>query len=157
VNYDGEYMATKIKPTDESYVRMYYEHQYDRMGKGESYRLTITNYVLTVSVAAFTLGYKDATQLTVMNGVGLPLIVLIVNMFAIVFIDRTSKIIETHRKRAREVLDRYAPELNKINNAPDFIIEKGFLGGQRGLQKALHVLLILIAFVPVGVYLYQFI
>lgn len=150
-------MATKTKPTDESYVRMFYEHQYDRMGKGESYRLTITNYVLTVSVAAFTFGYKDVAQLTIISGVGLPLIILIVNMFAIAFIDRASEVIEIHKKRAREVLDRYAPELNTINNAPNLIIKKGFLGGNRGLQKALHILFILTALVPLVIYLYQFV
>ncbi|NOT04424.1 MAG: hypothetical protein HOP27_07470 [Anaerolineales bacterium] len=150
-------MATKIKPADDNYVRMFYEHQYDRMGKGESYRLTITNYVLTVSALAFTFGYQNSTQLTIMNGIGLPLVILIVNIFAIAYIDRTSEVINIHLKRARAVLDQYAPQLNKINNAPDNTIPKGFLGGQRGLQKALHILLILVALVPVIVYLYQFI
>ena len=51
-------------PPSEDYVRMYYDHQYDRMGKLESQRLTLTHIVITVTVVAFTFGFGDA------NGIG---------------------------------------------------------------------------------------
>jgi hypothetical protein len=151
----GKDMATKKELISENYVRMYYEHQYDRVVKGENYRLTITNYVLTVSALAFTFGYQNTTQLTIINGIGLPLIIFIVNIFAIAYIERTSKVGEIHIERAHQALNQYAPGLNKINEEHK-LPKKGFLGGQRELQKALHVLLVLVALIPVVIYLYQF-
>ena len=82
-------MVSKAKQTKDEFVRMYYEHQYDRLAKHESYRLTLTNYVLTISALVFTFGYQNTTQLTVINGIGLPLIIIIANIFAIGYIDRT--------------------------------------------------------------------
>lgn len=108
-------MATKIKPTDENYVRMFYEHQYERMKTLEEQRLSITNYVITVSALAFTFGFKDVTQLTLLNAVGLPLIIVIVNWFAMAYIDRSARFIHTHRKRAKEVLHEFAPKLDDYN------------------------------------------
>ena len=78
-------MTTKTNSVDDNYVRMYYEHQYDRMAKHDDTRLAITNYVLTVSALAFTFGYQNATQLTIITGIGLPVIVMLVNMFAILY------------------------------------------------------------------------
>jgi hypothetical protein len=127
-------MVAKTKPTDEGYVRMFYEHQYDRMGKEEGYRLTITNYVLTVSALAFTFGYQSSTQLTVMNGIGLPFIILIVNLFAMIYIERTSEVINAQKKRAREILNRYAPELNEINHLYGWA-EKRFSWRSKGASK----------------------
>lgn len=147
-------MTPKAKSTQENYVRMFYGHQYDRIGKEEGYRLTITNYVLTVSALAFTFGYQNASQLTFMNGIGLPLIILVVNLFAMIYINRTSEVINAQKKRAREILTRCAPELNEVNQMYDWR-EKGRLGGQRGIQKGLHILLILIALIPVVIYFSQ--
>ncbi len=79
---------TKSIQTDADYVRMYYEHQYDRIAKHEDSRLTITNYVLTMSALAFTFGYPNVTQLTIINGIVLPVIVILVNIFALLYIER---------------------------------------------------------------------
>jgi len=149
-------MATKTKPVDDNYVRMYFEHQYDRMAKHEDNRLAITNYVLTVSALAFTFGYQNATQITIITGIGLPVIVMLVNIFAILYIERTAEFMNVHQDRARTLLEIYAPELQKINQK--HIWRKGnFLRTKRGMQKGIHFLLILVALIPVGVYLYQFI
>jgi hypothetical protein len=51
-------MATRTKPVNENYVQMYYEHQYDSVEKLEAAKLTITNYVLTISALVFTFGTK---------------------------------------------------------------------------------------------------
>jgi len=149
-------MATKDKPTDENYVRMYYEHQYDRIAKQEQYRLTMTNYVLTVSALAFTFGYQNISQLTVVNGLGLPLIIIIANIFAILTINRTAEYFRGHQQRARKILEDYAPALKKIND--DITWKKRrFLGGRHSIQNGLHVLLVLTALIPFCVYLVQLI
>ena len=147
-------MPAKTKTVDQNYVRMYYEHQYERIAKQEEYRLTMTNYVLTISALAFTFGYQSNTQLTVVNGIGLPFIIILANIFAIATINRTAQYLSTHKKRAHKVLEDYAPSLEKINN--DIKWERaGILGSRRDLQRNLHTLLILTALIPIGVYIYQ--
>lgn len=154
-------MATKPKSvsangTDFEYIRMYYEHQYERVAKNEESRLTITNYVLTVSALAFTFGYQNTAQLTIINGIGLPLIVLLVNIFALLYIERTTEFAKAHQDRARAILEVYAPELYELNQK--YTWRKGnFLRTKRGMQKGIHFLLILVAFMPIAIYIYQFV
>ncbi|MBN1449747.1 MAG: hypothetical protein JW963_01935 [Anaerolineales bacterium] len=154
-------MAQKIKSTkteqnDADFVRMYYEHQYDTMTKHEDNRLAMTNYVLTVSALAFTFGYQNAAQISIITGIGLPTIIILVNIFAILYIERTADFMKVHQDRARAILEIYAPELKKINEKLTW--RKGnFLRTKRGMQKGIHFLLILVALIPVAVYLLQFI
>jgi hypothetical protein len=149
-------MAAKTKSVDDDYVRMYYEHQYEAMGRQEDTRLTITNYVLTMSALAFTFGYQNVAQLTIINGVGLPLVIIIANVFAIFYIERTAELVRVHGDRAHEILAVYAPELRKINEKHMWS-KGGFLYSKRWLQKGIHVLLILTALIPVAVYVHQII
>jgi hypothetical protein len=106
----------KSNPSPE-FVRMYYEHQYGRMAELEQHRLTITNIVITLSLLAFTFGFGDITKLTVINGVGLPIVVILSNIFAIAYIHQASGFMDIHGKRARKALEIYAQELNQINAA----------------------------------------
>ncbi len=147
-------MVTKENKTDKDFVRMYYEHQHNRIAKQEQYRLTMTNYVLTVSTLALTFGYQNATQLTIINGVGLPLIIIVANIFAIATVNRTKQFSEARVKRAREVLQKYAPELEKINELHTWP-QKRFHWGRSRTQKGLHFLLICTALIPIFVYLFQ--
>ena len=48
--------AEQINP---DYVRMYYEHQYDRVKKHEDQALTISNIVLTISALIITFGLNN--------------------------------------------------------------------------------------------------
>jgi hypothetical protein len=147
-------MASKKEIANDDFVRMYYEHQYDRMAKQEEYRLTMTNYVLTISALAFTFGYQGNTQLTVVNGIGLPVIIVLANIFAIATINRTAQYIWAHKKRAHQVLEEHAPALEKINNNIKWK-DAGVLGSRHDIQGSLHKLLIAIALIPIGLYLYQ--
>lgn len=156
---EGDNIALKTPPSKRKktaidFVRVYYEHQYDRMAKQEEYRLSITNYVLSISALAYTFGYQNATILTVVNGIGLPLIIIFANLFAMATIDRTRQYALAHRDRAHEVVKRYAPELMEINKLYQSD-QKGIFGKRTRLQKGIHVLLILTAIIPVLVYLYQ--
>ena len=144
----------KATAVDPDYIRMYYEHQYERMAEQEQYRLTMTNFVLSVSALAFTFGYKDITQLNVFNGLGLPLIIMTVNAFAIATANRTSQYLSAHQKRAHKVLEEYAPHLKSINDTIRWG-KVGIFGGRRSSQINLHLLLILTALIPVVVYIYQ--
>ncbi len=146
--------STDTKRTDSDYVQMYYEYQYDRISKHEDNRLTLTNYVLTISTLAFTFGYQNATQLTIINGIGLPVIVILLNIFALLYIERTKEFMDVHQDRARVILKLYAPELQRLNE--EHIWRKGnFLHTKRGMHKGIHYLLVLVALMPLGLYIYQ--
>jgi hypothetical protein len=147
-------MAPRKDRTKDEFVRMYYEHQYDRLAKHESYRLTLTNYVLTISALVFTFGYQNTAQLSVMNGVALPLIIIVANVFAVGYIDRTIDFTNAHQNRAREVLKRYAPELIEINETQGWR-KSGLIRNRRTIEKGIHRLLILIACVPFVIFIYQ--
>jgi len=152
-------MASRSKSTkpihaDADFVRAYYEHQNDRITKHEDNRLSMTNYVITVSALAFTFGYQNTTQLTIITGIGLPVIIILANTFAILYIERTAEFMRAHQDRAHAILELYAPELKELNDKHTW--RKGnFIRTKRGMQKALHFLLILVAFIPVAVFLYQ--
>ncbi len=144
----------KSNPSPE-FVRMYYEHQYGRMTEIEQHRLTITNIVITLSLLAFTFGFGDIAKLTVINGIGLPIVVILSNIFAIAYIRQASGFMDIHGKRARKALETYAQELNQINVAIPWP-KRGILGGRTTIQVLLHILLILTALLPVFVYLTRF-
>ena len=44
-------------------VRMYYDHQYERMGKIEEQSLTFSNIVITISIVAFSAGLPVLTYI----------------------------------------------------------------------------------------------
>ena len=144
---------TKAKPTDTDFVRMYYDHQYDRIEKNENHRLTVSNYVLTLSALAFTFGFQNGLQLTVLNGLGLPLIVIFANLAAISNIGYTATFIDVHRNRAHEILQRYAPELSKVDETHN--LNNGLLNRRRKIERRIHQLLILVALMPLGLFLHQ--
>jgi len=138
------------------FIRMYYDHQFDRMGKLENQRLMISNIVITISVLAFSFGFGKLSDLTVINGLGLPALMIFSNLFAIAYINRASRWISVHRMRAKDALERYAPELQRINESSPWI-KGGLLGSRRNIQNWLHVLLLITALIPVIVYLKQLI
>jgi hypothetical protein len=145
-------MPTKKKTTDLDFVRLYYQHQYDRVEKNENQRQTATNYVLSLSSLAFTFGFKDFVQLTLISGIGLPLLIIGANAFALLYIDRSVDFIDTHRKRAHEILERYAPELREIEEKYPF---RSGLQNRKKFEQGIHQLLILIALIPIVLFLYQ--
>lgn len=76
-------------------------------------------------------------------------------MVAILNIGFTATFIDIHRNRAHEVLQRYAPELRKVDEIHNF--DNGLLYRRRKIEKSLHQLLILLSLMPLGLYIYQII
>jgi hypothetical protein len=142
----------KARVIDPDFVRMYYDHQYDRIEQNEKHRLTISNYVLTLSALAFTFGFQNGSQLTAINGIGLPVIIISANIVAILNIGYTAKFIDVHRNRAHEVLQRYIPVLSEIDETHSF--DNLLLNRRRKIEKRIHQLLILLSLIPLGLYLY---
>jgi hypothetical protein len=150
----GEKMATKEKQPDENYVRMYYEHQYERMKTLEEQRLIFTNIVITLSVVAFTFGFKKLSNLTLLSGIGLPALIMVLNIFAAYYVALTLKYINTHRERAKEVLSKYAKELSVIDSK--WVLPKIPLRlGLARIQILIHLIVIALSSIPIVAYFIQ--
>ena len=146
--------ATKVKKIESEYIRMYYEHQYDRMKAIEGYRWSFTSVVVSLSVIAFTFGYQGQPPLTIINGVVLPLLLITLNMFAILYVWRTYIYVLMHQNRAKDVLAQYAEGLYDLDTKHPR--PRGLLGlGISKIQLVIHVILLIPSLIPLVVYLLQ--
>ena len=127
-------------PTESEYVRMYYEHQYDRMAKQEEQRHSMANIIVSLSVLAFTFAFASGQDLSLITGVLLPLVIIAANIIAWLYMQRTRSWIRVHRQRAKAVLTEYAPSLSHIDGITPERHEVTAVG-RGGLQQILHIVL----------------
>ena len=138
-------------PLETGYVSMYYQNQYDRVAKLETLRSSITSVVITLTVAAFALSFSRTESLNLATGVILPIILIVSNLFAIVYIAITYQTITAHLRRANRVLRQYAPELSQISQeepTPPWTNKFSLAHG----QLLFHLLLIALSSVPIWIY-----
>ena len=128
-------------------ARIYYQNQYDRVSKLEEQSLNITSIVATLSIAGFTFGYGGQSNMSMLTGLVLPLALLAVNIFAILYSGRTTKWIANHRLRGEAVLEQYAHNLYEQDRE---MFETGKVRhfGRRRLQVLLHTMLMAVALIP---------
>jgi hypothetical protein len=138
------------------FVIMYYERQYARMEHLESQRLTLSNVVITITVLGFTFGFGDTTKLNLLTGIGLPLIIAVANVFAIIYERGSSAICRVHQKRAHATLERYASSLYSINNEIELPNLK-LAGRLTSTLTCLHILLVAASLLPITAYVVFFI
>jgi hypothetical protein len=147
-------MAPKTKPVDDNYVRMYYEHQYDRMKAIEGYRWSLTSVIVSLSVIAFTFGFQGQTGLTIINGLMLPTLIITLNLFAVLYVARTHVYVLMHQKRAKDVLAHHAKELLDLDSKHPR--PRGLFGlGLSRIQLIIHIILIIPSLMPLVAYLLQ--
>jgi hypothetical protein len=148
---DKEYEKEIEGKSPPELVRMYFDHQYERIEKLEGQGLSITNIITTLIVLGFTFGYNKEMTLTIVSGVVLPLILIIINIFAVFYISRTSGWINTHRDRAKLTLRKYAPDLFMLDKE---VLEykKVKFWSRRKIQRYIHILLSMIALIPLTSY-----
>ena len=146
IKMDG---SERDREASSEYVRMYYEHQYDRMAKLEEQRLIVTNVVITLSVVTFTL-WGNTQGLTTLTGFGLPVVMALINLSAITYIVHTAEVIETHDRRAKRVLELYAKDLYQLDQSIQWSRR---LWARWKIQVLLHIILILISLFPIYIYL----
>lgn len=146
-------MPTETR-TDPEFYRVYYEHQYERMAKLEEQRLTFTNIVVTLTVVALTFSFPNTQGLTVINGLVLPALMFILNIFGAIYTYRTLQYIHIHRKRAKEVLKLCASEIYAIDEAISLPHLKPRLGLAR-IQLFLHIILTAPSLVLIALYILQ--
>lgn len=141
-------IRTNNKPdVSKSYIQMYYEHQYDRINKLEEQRLALTNIVITVSIVAFTFGFDNQIiNLTPITGIGIPVLIILFNIFAIIFINNCDIFIDLHQKRASRILELFAYDLNEINKSLPWP-KLSILSDRKAIQVIIHILVIVGALV----------
>ena len=166
----------KAKPNKESpeidseFVRLYYEHQYDRMAKHEEQRQTISNFVITLTVVALTFGFSNLalfnsqqansqpTALPEKNlivGLFLPVAIILINLFAIIYIRRSFSTGTIHQKRANRILELYAPYLRQIATDVSWS-RKGTWWSRSVIEILIHVVLIaIITIIPIYIFLFN--
>ncbi|MFH1373319.1 MAG: hypothetical protein ABII79_05970 [bacterium] len=142
-------------PLAADYVRMYYEHQFERMGRLEDQSLMVSNIVITITILAFSLAFGKATELSPMTGLGLPGLMICSNLFAISYINRAAKWCRLHQRRAKRTLESYAQPLQEINQSGEWI-RSGLLGSRKTIQRLLHVILAVVSVLPVASYFNAF-
>ena len=71
--------------------RMYHQLQYDRIAQLEQQRLMITNFVIGLSIISFSFAFSDINKLNIINAVGLPIVIIISNIFAMLSPPHTMK------------------------------------------------------------------
>jgi hypothetical protein len=134
------------EPINPDYVRMYYEHQYDRIKKHEDQALSISNIVLTISALIITFGLNNRQSFGSVFIFFLPALIIIANLFAIFYIRDSASWIKSHRMRAKRILETYISEL--------FVLDKETIAphrkqpvGRRRFQNLIHILFIVIAII----------
>lgn len=150
--HQGERMVETQIPADEGsggskawpeFVLAYYEHQYDRIARLEEQRLTISNIVTTTSGALLTLSFLGSQAGGSLAHIGVAVIVLALNLFAVTYTFRSIGYIRGHRLRAKRVLDKHATDLAAIDKAVS--LPEGGPWGRWRIQVYLHAVLAVIA------------
>lgn len=127
----------------------YYQHQYDRVAKLEEHRLAVGNFAIAVSAALLTFSLttnNPGTQL------GASIVLVAVNIFAIQYGDRTIVYLRTHKKRAKHILQTFAPKIRKMDT--EIVWEKS--PSLWKAERAIHIGLCVVALIPLALSLMFF-
>ncbi|MDM8530456.1 hypothetical protein QUF63_04740 [Anaerolineales bacterium HSG25] len=146
---------SKTPQLDLDNFRMYHRLQYDRISQLEQQRLTMTNLVIVISTFSFTFGFAEPGKLNFASAIGLPIIIIISNSFALMYSHRSREFIKMHQRRAEEARKLYALEFNDINKKVGKRNSNKDPFNRTKLQIYLHILLMTIALLPMAVYLQQ--
>lgn len=133
-------------------VQMYYDHQYDRIGKLEEQALTVTNVVTATSILALTFGFEGLEGESLTRVIALPFVTIAANLFAIGYIRNCQMFIALHQRRAMRTLELYAPALYDLNSALPWPQEDAWKGRRR-FHILLHVAFCVAALIPIAVIL----
>ena len=153
MGYVMEKKSEEVKTADVSvtFIEVYYEHQYDRINKLEERQLTITNIAIGFSIVAFTFGFNNQIM-NLATGIALPLLVILFNIFAIIFINNCEIFIDLHQKRAAKAMELYANDIYKLNSSLPSPNLHG-LSDRKTIQVYIHLLVIIAGVIPIFLFI----
>ena len=108
--------------------------------------------MLSLTLVVLALAFSQ-DEFNVVNGLALPIAIVVANLSAIVFHFRASEYRQVHHSRAREILATHAPELQEINNQIPLPEQTRFSGRRRPLE-AVHLTLCVLALVPLFAWIF---
>ena len=135
--------STEISP---DYIRMYYEHQYDRIKKNEDQAMNVSNVVFTVTAVILTFGFSNKQSFSSILILFLPIVIIIANVTAILYIRENTRWIRAHQLRAKRILETYTPELFSLDKETSAPSIKATLD-RSNTQYLIHTLFIVIALI----------
>lgn len=135
--------------------RMFYKLQYERIDKLEMQKNYVTTAVTCLGIITIFLAFNNLENLTHFSGLWLPIILIIANIFAIIYIKETKLFIKNHQRRAEKASEICSPILNEIRKkVPKHTSEKNPIR-RSNLHKLFHLSLILIGICIIFWYLYN--
>jgi hypothetical protein len=123
---------------------MYYQHQYDRIDKNESQAMNLSNIVFTITALILTFGFGNQQSIGSILILFLPVVIIISNVTAILYIRENTRWIRAHQARAKLILETYTPELYLLDQETTASPMKGIVN-RSTLQYLIHTLFIAIA------------
>lgn len=145
----------KKEDINSDYVRMYYEHQYERIKMHLDQSINMSNIVLTISALMITFGINNKQSFGSVLILFLPLFIVIANIFVVLYIRDSGKWIISHRLRAKKILERYMPELYELDAEIAFGAPYKGINSRQRIQSLLHIMLILIGIALLAVYILE--
>jgi len=100
--------------TDLELFKALHALQYDRIAKLESQENYITTFVTGLSTITLAYAFSGIKTLTKLSGILLPLIFVISNIVAILYIKKTRKFVKLHQERAKQMRSTYAQKFQEI-------------------------------------------
>ncbi|UYU33359.1 hypothetical protein [Siccibacter colletis] len=85
--------------------------QYERIAQHENQRLMFSSLVLTITLAVVAVIFSKDNEITAGLFVSLCFLLIVINVFACLFVRKSRYWIKFHQKRARIILSEYNPEL----------------------------------------------
>ena len=128
-------------------VKMYYDHQYERIARLHGQRLRIAGFVMTLSILGFTWVFERGIDLNILNGILLPLIIISANFLSLVYILFTKQWSRIHRKRARQILVEYAPHIYSLQQKIGLPRQISWFS----LAKTLYILHVLLSVISLAI------
>jgi hypothetical protein len=145
-----------LSAADMEALKIYYEHQNKRIEELEQQRLTMTNVIISLSILAFSLGLKDLATLNFLSAVALPIVVLLANVIAVIWNKRSRAFIKMHQARAHEALQRMSPAVEELDRSIPKPFDSEWDSLKRpDLQNYLHYLMVALATLPMGYFLFR--
>ncbi len=127
---------------DKDNFRLFYQIQYDRIDKLETKRENFCNFVLTLSSAIIVFSLNTDNRLPKYTNY-LIVLICIINLAAIIFINKTRPFIKMHQKRAdlasksnENSFNKVKRKIGKANSNEDYL-------NRNNIYTYLHVCLLL--------------
>ena len=133
--------TTAKKSHNDEFAKIYYEHQYVRMAALEDQSFQFSNLVVVLTTATFAFVSTQIKPTSFGSWHLLLGVFLAINLVAILYILRVNDSISVHQRRAKKILELFAPE----EFAVDKELRQGFSGRWQArpmLQLSIHLVLI---------------